>query len=387
MHAAAKRAMLLLAYPVGAWSRSASARRRRRGEKPRILRAPIPIISIHYAARAERQRGYTSDTLVYRTYRTHSRGLFGRDLSWLMSLPVFRELVPYGAFLWALARYDIFVFFFDGGLLGETPVWRLELPLLRRAGKHVVAYPYGADVRLASRTRAMGGWHAYSDIPVGEDDRDEADVAARLEEFGRWASVILGCADHVVDLPRLDGLFYLPIDVDEWQATASPQGDVVRVVHAPNHPQYKGTRYVVDAVDQLRAEGEAVELVLVQGVSVDATRRIYERAHIAVDQLLVGAYGQFAIECMALGRPVVCYLNPRFAGHHPEWEEAPIVSATPETIADEVRRLVRSPELRAELGARGPEYVRRYHSLEAVGAQMATIYEQLAGPARPLEAE
>ena len=377
VHGAAKRATVALALAIGAVARVAASRRRRRGEKPRILRGPVPIISIHYAARAERLHGYRSDTLVYRTYGTHTEGLFDRDLGRLIGLPVVGNLVPYATFLWALWRYDVFVYFFDGGLLGETPAWRIELPLLRRTSKKVVAYPYGADSRLPSRTRAIEGWHAYSEILPGREDTDEAHVAERLAEFGRWADVILGCADLVEDLPRLDGIFHLPIDVEEWQPSAPPPGDVVRVVHAPNHPHYKGTRHIVDAVDRLRAEGSPVELSLVQGVPVDETRELYRRAHVVVDQLLIGAYGQFAIEGMALGRPVVCFLNPRFAPHHPEWAEAPIVSATPDTIVEELRRLVTDAQLREDLGARGPEYVRRYHSLHAVGARMTALYERL----------
>ena len=362
---------------IGSLSRRSAARRRRRGELPRILRGPIPIISIHYAARAERLHGFRSDALVYRTYRMHTHRLFDIDLSSLVRLPLLGRLVPYVTFLWALARYDVFVFFFDGGLLGETPAWRSELPLLRRTGKKIVVYPYGADSRLTSATRAIDGWHAYSEIPPGEEDRDEAQVAARLSEFGRWADVILGCADLVEDLPRLDGIFHLPIDLDEWRPVPLPEGDVVRVVHAPNHPEYKGTRHVVEAAEQLRAEGEPIELVLAQGLQVNRTREVYAGADIVVDQLLIGAYGQFALEGMALGRPVVCYLNPRFAVHHPEWTEVPIVSATPDTIVEVLRELVRDSRRRQELGARGPVYVRRYHSLEAVGAHMATIYQRL----------
>jgi hypothetical protein len=376
-HSIAKRLLLLLCIPAAAIGRTTTSRRRRRGEAPRILRAPVPIISIHYAAKAERLYGYQSETLVYRTYRIHAKGIFDRDLSRFTRVPFVGQFVPYAVFLWALLRYDIFVFFFDGGLLGETPVWRLELPLLRRAAKHVVVYPYGGDARLASRTRAIPGWNAYSDIPAGSEDRDEADVAARVAEFGQ-ADVVLGCADLVEDLPKLDGIFQFPIDVDDWPPAGAKRAadDVVTIVHAPNHPHYKGTRYIVDAVERLRSEGEPVELRLVQGLSGDETRAVYETADIVVDQLLIGAYAQFAIECMALGRPVVCYLNERFARHHPEWKASPIVSATPDTIVDELRRLVRSPALRAELGARGPDYVRRHHSLEAVGAQMAAVYER-----------
>jgi hypothetical protein len=376
-HAAAVALMLAL-YPAFALAgRTRTTRRRRRGELPVILRAPVPIVSIHYSARADRLRGYRSETLVYRTYRISARALFDHDLGRVTRIPVLGRLVPYATMLWALLRYDLFVFFFDGGLLGETPAWRLEPTLLALAGKRMVVHPYGGDARLASRTRAHGGWNAYSEIPPGGEDRDEAMVAERLEVLGRHADAVLGSADLVDDLPRVDGLFQFPIDVDDWQPTPAPDDDVVRIVHAPNHPHYKGTRFVVDAVERLRADGERVELVLVQGVRSDEARRLYERAHVVVDQLLIGAYAQFAIECMALGRPVVCYLNPRFAVHHPEWEEAPIVNATPETVLDELRRLVRDRELRLELGRRGPEYVRRHHSLAAVGRQLDAVYRRV----------
>ena len=377
LHVWAAFVTLAFLVPVGVAARVRTGRRRRRAERPVILRAPVPILSIHYAARADRLRGYRSETLVYRTYRISPPGLYDHDLSRFTRIPLVGQLVPYGAFLWALLRYDLFVFFFDGGLLGETPSWRLELPLLRLAGKRIVAYPYGGDARLPSKTRAHAGWHAYSDIPPGGEERDEQDVARRLASFGRWAHVILGCADLVEELPRLDGIFRFPIDVDEWGPVPGPDGAPVRVVHAPNHPEYKGTRYVEEAIELLRADGVGVELVLVRGVPGDEARRRYEQADIVVDQLLIGAYAQFAIECMALGRPVVCYLNQRFAPHHPEWAEAPIVSATPDTIGDELRRLVADRELREELGRRGPEYVRRHHSLEAVGEELDRVYRSV----------
>jgi glycosyltransferase involved in cell wall biosynthesis len=374
LHLAAAAVTLALVVPVGVVGRIRSGRRRRRGELPVILRAPVPIVSIAYAAKADRLKGYRSETLVYRTYRISARGLFDRDLTRFTRIPVVGQLVPYAAFLWAVPRYDLFVFFFDGGLLGETPAWRLELPLLRLAGKRIVAYPYGGDARLASRTRALQGWHAYSEIATEEEDRDEGDVRARLASFGRWSDAILGSADLVEDLPFVDGLFQFPIDVEEWRPVPPPESDVVRVLHAPNHPHYKGTRHVQAAVERLQAEGDPVELVLVQGLPGDEAKRLYERSHVVVDQLLIGAYAQFAIECMALGRPVVCYLSTRFAEFHAEWAESPIVSATPDTVVDELRRLVRDARLRDELGRRGPEYVRRHHSLEAVGEQLDSVY-------------
>jgi glycosyltransferase involved in cell wall biosynthesis len=103
----------------------------------------------------------------------------------------------------------------------------------------------------------------------------------------------------------------------------------------------------------------------------------HRRSDVIADQFLIGAYALLAIEGMALGKPVLCYLNPRFEPFHPEWAECPIVSANPDNLVAELRRLVRDRELRGRLGARGPGYVRKYHGLESVGARMDEIYRAL----------
>lgn len=368
---------------VAPWARVSAFVRRRRGAKPRILWGPVPIANLRRHVLADRSAGYESESVVYRLYRESDRSAFDHIFDRFAGARGLGQLVPYAAFVWAGTRFDVFGFFFDGGLLGETPFWWMELPLLRLAGKKIVAIPYGGDARLASVTRAYGKWHAYSDVPPGEEDRNEEEVRKRRRAFGRWANVILGCAD-LVELPRLDGIFLYPFDPDEWPPVRPSDDGVVRVVHAPNHRHYKGTRYLEDAVRRLREQGLPVELVLVEGKGEDEARREYETADVVADQFLIGAYALFAIEGMALGKPVVCYLNDRFRPYHPEWEEAPIVSADPDQLEDALRRLVLDSDLRRELGTRGPGFVRRHHSLEAVGRRLDEVYRSLwARDSRP----
>jgi glycosyltransferase involved in cell wall biosynthesis len=389
---AAKALVHLLAAPISAavyllvvapFSRIRIALRRATGRKPAILWGPIPIINIRYSSRGERLCGYRSDTLVYSVYHINARDDFDYVLDRQYRVPVLGSLVPYGAFLWAGFRYDIFGCFFEGGLLAATPWWWLELPLLRLAGKKIVVYPYGPDARVASLTRGREKWNAYTDVPPAREDRKEAVVRRKLALFGRFANVMLGCADLVEHLPRLDGVFLFPFDTESWQPVDAPDDDVVTVVHGPNHRHYKGTRFVQEAVETLQAEGLAVELVLVEGLPTAEARRIYERADVVADQFLIGAYALLAIEAMALGKPVLCYLNPRFEPLHPEWAECPIVRADPDTLVDELRRLVVDPERRRSFGSRGPAYVRKYHSLASVGARMDAIYRELWWPERP----
>jgi hypothetical protein len=139
-------------------------------------------------------------------------------------------------------------------------------------------------------------------------------------------------------------------------------------------------------VEALKREGLPIELVLVEKMANEEARKVYRRSDVIADQFLIGAYALLAIEGMALGKPVLCYLNPRFEPFHPEWTECPIVSANPDTLVEELRRLVVDREERHRLGARGPGYVRKYHALESVGAKMDQIYRTLWRPeAREVE--
>ncbi len=371
-------AVIVYAAVVVPLSRIRSVRRRRRGDLPAVLWGPTPIVSIGLMNRAERALGYRSDSLVYGVYRIGARTQFTYVLDRAYRIPWLGRLVPYAAFLWAGLRYDVFSFFFDGGLLCATPWWRVELRLLKLAGKRIVVNPYGGDARLPSNVRARGGWHEFIDVPPGAEDRDEGAVRERIAAFGRSADVMLGCADLYEDLPRVDGMFHYPFDTKGWGPVPAENDGTVTVVHAPNHRHYKGTRYLEEAVERLRADGLPVELVLVEGLGNAEARRVYERADIVADQFLIGAYAMFALEGMALGKPVVCYLRERFRAAHPEWEDCPIVSAAPDTLEDELRRLVLDRELRLRLGAAGPAYVERHHSLAVVGAEMDAVYRRIS---------
>ena len=353
------------------------ARLRREGRPLRILWAPIPIVNIHYASRADRTQGVESATLVYDVYSINSRYLFDHVIDVARRPLPARILAPYVLSIWAALRFDVFCFYFDGGLLYATPWWRTELALLRLAGRGIVVLPYGGDARLRSTTEKIEPWNVFSEVPPGVEDRRETDVRDHLNAFARYANVMLGCADLVEDLPRVDGVFRFPFAPKATRPPgAARDGSEIVVVHAPNHRHYKGTGHLLRAVEQLRAEGLSVSLDLVERLPNDEALDRYAAADIVADQFLAGAYALFAIEGMSLGKPVISYLNERFLPWHPEWRDCPIVSASPDTLVEVLRRLVGDGRLREELGRRGPPYVEKYHSLESVGRDLAGFYRQ-----------
>ena len=168
----------------------------------------------------------------------------------------------------------------------------------------------------------------------------------------------------------------VPPGLDLTAYRPAPPSDSARplVVHAPSSRARKGTEHVVAACRDL-----AVDLDIVEGLPHDEARRRYERADIVVDQLNAGWYGLFAIEAMALGKPVVTFLHEEAVRRTEEafGVRVPIVSATKETLADRLRELAAAPEERRRLGAEGRAYVERVHDVDRNADRLLAIYARL----------
>jgi glycosyltransferase involved in cell wall biosynthesis len=126
-------------------------------------------------------------------------------------------------------------------------------------------------------------------------------------------------------------------------------------------------------------EGLDADLVLVEGVHHDEAFERYREADIVVDQLNAGWYGLFAIECMALGKPVVTFLHEE-AIERTEREldtRVPIVSATKETLHQKLEPLVASASERRRIGAESRAYVEQVHDLERVADRLLALYARL----------
>jgi glycosyltransferase involved in cell wall biosynthesis len=145
-------------------------------------------------------------------------------------------------------------------------------------------------------------------------------------------------------------------------------------VHAPSSRRRKGTDHVVAA-----CEGLDADLEIVEGLRHDEAFERYRNADIVVDQLNAGWYGVFAIECLALGKPVVTFLHHEAVRRTEEayGVEVPLVSATAETLRERLRPLVEDVDLRRRLGTASRAYAERLHDIDAIAGQLVTLYGRL----------
>ena len=352
-------------------------------------------------ARAERQLGCDSVswTFTQNLYRYPADRVMCRS-----SQPLLRGLMRAFAIARMLGRFDVVHFNFGESFAPRRiatdkpgrPRWLatwynrwvagpLELrdvAWARRMGAIVAVTFQGDDARQGDYCRRRYPVHFVHEVApdyyTAELDRQKQE---RIRFFDRHADVIYALNPDLLNvLPaRTRFLAYASVDPREWVPTPRPPANASEplVIHAPSHREVKGTRHVLAAVERLQAEGVRFQFRLVEGLAHAEARKLYESADLVVDQLLAGFYGAFAVELMALAKPVICQLNHDDLAMLPAGMrgEMPLVHADPATIETTLRALLttRRHEL-AEIGARSRRYVEHWHDPLKIAADVVADY-------------
>jgi hypothetical protein len=254
-----------------------------------------------------------------------------------------------------------------------------DLRLLKLMGKGIVMTYQGNDARQGDFLRSR-----YKISPADEEgyytEKSDCFKRERIEIVDRYADAIFAVNPDLLHVLPTRARFmpYAHLDIAGIRPVPPSSRSVPLVIHAPSHRGVKGTRFVLDAIKRLKAEGVRLEFVLVEGVSHAEAMRLYADADLLVDQLLVGWYGGLGLELMALGKPVVAYIREEDMGFVPSGMRAdlPVVNATPGSIYDVLRELltVRRHELEM-LGMRSRRYVETWHDPIRVASMLNTTYE------------
>lgn len=360
---------------------------RLRYDMPRSLWASTPIITLPILAQCDRALGLQSFSLVYTTYHTSSN--FDINLKqasdWVIAkCPRCYHLFTWIIFAYALLRYDIFHFFCDRGILlpeGRIGLSQREMDILRKTGKRLYTYTYGADVRTQLQTRALGEFNFCMDCP--EPGKfctcDDTVGKANITRIRHYATAMCAMGDMTAYVPDCTNLHYWPLDLGAFRYVGVDLGHTrpLRIAHAPNHGFFKGSSYLEAAVSRLQAENYAVELVRVQGVSNDQVINLFSGADIVAEQFIGGFHGYTALEAMALGKAVISYVrSPDLLINS---DECPILNATPNSLYQILRDILAGKHNLSELGRRGREYVEKYYRIDAVSARLARLYIESAG--------
>jgi glycosyltransferase involved in cell wall biosynthesis len=308
---------------------------------PRVTHCPVNTAGVPWQnVLAQRRRGVDARLVVFERYRLHSEADESLDRHGGFAR---RQLTQWRAFARLLPRTDVFHFYFGLTLVPKS----LQFPLLRATRKRSVMHFLGTDIR--------------------------GKPPAELAWAQRAGARIVGSYDAVRWVPDAE---VVPPGVDLREYTPVPPTDRDRpvVLHAPSSRRRKGTEHVVAACERL-----PVDLQIVEGLHHDEARKRYAAADIVVDQLNAGWYGLFAIEAMALGKPVVTFLHDEAVARTEDafGTTVPVVSATAGTLVEKLRPLVEDAGHRRRVGDASRAYVEQVHDVERVADRLLDIYARL----------
>jgi len=283
-----------------------------------------------------------------------------------------RRLLEYWYLWFVMSRYDVIHFHFNCNLSGDDG-W--ELPFLRRMNKLLVYHYRGCDARFRSRNMQL-----YPDVnlcqqcdyPVGSCDTPyQRSRMAMSQAFGDLFLVttpdLLAFVENARYVP-----FIAPVGIDFDLIVPAPRHpDVFRIVTSSNHPGLDGVPYIRDAVNRLRREGMAVELIEVIKQPYREALAIYKSADLFAGKLRLGYYNNANIETMLMGIPNMAFVRDAFRHYAPD---CPIIVARPETVYEQLREWVpRRRELK-EIGIASREYVLKHHDPEHIVREMIGLY-------------
>ena len=343
---------------------------------------PEPILSHPYHQAALKIYGFSSETFVQEVYDIFDDFDIRFDKKYSGKLG---QLVrPFAIYFHVIFRYKILYFYFTGGPLAKCKafLWKLEPYLLHWARVKMVVMPYGGDVQEVTRNKNLLYKHGLAqDYPSLKLRRKL--IERKIDLWTINADHIIGGLDWVDYMYHWDTLMisHFGINTEYWKRNEEnlvPKDGTIRILHAPNHRNLKGTEYIIRAVDNLKKEGYPVELILRERVKNSEIKHSLENINIVVDQLVIGWYAMFAMEAMALGIPVVCYLREDLkelfeSQNLLNKEDLPIVNAQWFNIEDKLRYLISNPEKLQTIGQKSRDYVEKYHSLEVLGKQLALV--------------
>jgi len=308
----------------------------------RVVHCPVNTAGVPWTnVQALRRRGIDASLVVFNRYALHPEA--DRSLELGNGL-LRRQAAQWGALASLLPRTDVFHFMFGLTLVPQS----LQYPILRAFRKKSVMHYLGSDIRGKTPEQLAPGKKAGAEV-VGSWDAT------------RW-------------VPEAT---VIPPGIDLSAITPVPPRDRTRpvVVHAPSSRSRKGTEHVIAACNALD-----VDLRVVEGVPHDEALALYREADIVIDQLNAGWYGVLAIECLALGKPVLTYLfdDARAWTEEAFGTEVPLVDVSAETLQVRLGELVEAgpPEWR-RVGEASRAYVERVHDVERVADSLVELYEGL----------
>jgi hypothetical protein len=288
----------------------------------------------------------------------------------------------YSAFANAVAWADIIHWYWDANCFP----FNLDLKLIKWLKKPLLIMWVGSDIRHAEAELKDNPFYARvleNGYEYKEQERREGSLI-RQHSFSKAGAYPIVCVEMLpyIEASLFPTVFTTHQGLDLRQYIAkypNPENKVPLIVHTPTAPVAKGTRYVLEAIEQLKKE-YTFDFRLIQNMERSKAIQSIMDCDIMLDQFILGAHGMAATEAMAYGKPVLCYIKPATQMLYPP--DLPLINASPDDLVEKLEPLLRDGALRHEAGRKSRAYAEKYHDANQVAKDLVKVYREVISRAK-----
>jgi len=352
----------------------------------RVLHGPVNVGNQPWViSREERKLGVQSDLVV------HYPPAFSFPADQALAEAGNRSLSAMLRRAWfamtAPVSYDVLHYYMGQSFMtwedlsGPKWFWHADLLWAKKVFRRKIFLTMqGCDVRLSDLSEANNEFTPCKPGHCGNRDRCRSGLDDRRR---RLIDRIVPLADRVLVLnPELvrfvPGSQFMPygnVDVEAFEPIAPKTTGRAVLLHAPSDGSIKGTPMIDEAIARLKDRWD-IEYVVVRNMPHHEAMLAYRRADLIIDQVLAGWYGGLAVEGMAMGKPVACYVRDADLDVIPEQmrRELPLVRLNPASLEASFDAALRRRHEWAEWGRRSRQFVLRWHHPRALAAALIEAY-------------
>lgn len=191
--------------------------------------------------------------------------------------------------------------------------------------------------------------------------------------FSKIEGVIASDLDYHLPLknhPKYLGLIPNPINLEKLQVTNNPINKKITIFLGinKNNEHTKGIHYFKKALAIIdKKYADKIQLKIVENLSYDIYIKIYDKAHIILDQVLGLDQGYNALEAMSKGKLVFTGAGKEFEKYY-KLSKKIAINAEPnaQKIAEALEHLILHPEKIIEIGNNARKFIEQEHDYKKI---------------------
>ena len=264
----------------------------------------------------------------------------------------------------AVQKYDSFIFIYHSFYEDAR-----DLKYLNSLGKKIVVFFMGSEQRWKNsyeqEMKSFGIPTCYQNL---QSDYETSFKKLRitlqfLRNVERYADVIYSLPNQSQLSLRPYSHLYIPVDLSLIEQKPL-QRKIPVVAHAPSNRAIKGTNFVLDSFEKLKNDGIEFEVRLIENVPYHEALKLYEESDIVIGELFIPSAGKLDREALAAGKVVLSSVRRDYIDNLPP--DCPIIDINPETVYEELKKIILDYPRRVELAKKGRSFVEKYHDIDVI---------------------